>query len=349
MRKFNPDMMILARECQGIFQSALAKTVGLTQATISRYESGLVEPPGEHVEKIAVALDRPVSYFFMDERLYAASSLFHRKRQSLSVREEKRIHAQVNELRIRCAVLLREAEIRCKFQFHRLDATKRTPEYIARMLRQLWQLPSGPIRSVVNAIERAGGIVFRCPFGTHKVDGISQWPLDADHVPPVFFVNEDIPGDRERWTLSHELGHIVMHHLPTDDPEREANRFAAEFLMPSREIATELHDLTLPKAAALKAFWKVSMAAIIWRAYQLQRITERQYRYLNTQLASRGYKRCEPVPIPPEEPELLKDILDVHRRHYVRNLAALSAMLGMHEHQFREQFWRGVSGLRIAV
>ena len=349
MSKFNPDMMILARECQGMFQSALAQAVGLTQATISRYESGLVAPPPEHIERIAAALDRPTNYFFMSERLYAASSLFHRKRQSLSVREEKKIHAQVNELRIRCAVLLREAEIRTTYQFHRLDLGKRTPGDTASMIRQLWQLPTGPIRSVVNAIERAGGIVFRCAFGTRKVDGISQWPLDAVHVPPVFFVNEDVPGDRERWTLSHELGHVVMHHLPTDDPEREANQFAAEFLMPAREIGDELRQLTLPKAAALKSYWKVSMAAIIWRAYQLEKITERQYRYLNVQLSSRGYKRCEPVPIPPEEPELLKDILHAHKRHHARNVATLSAMLGMYEHQFQEQFWRGLAGLRIAV
>lgn len=348
MRRFNPDMMILAREWLGLSQSKLAAVIGCTQATVSRYESGLVAPPEQHIASIAEALDRPTSYFFLEERTYGASSMFHRRRKNLAVSEEKRIHAQVNELRIRASILLLEAEVESKFRFHRLTLDERGPEKAAQTLRQLWQLPDGPIRSVVAAIERAGGIVFRCPFGTDKVDGVSQWPLDNDEMPPVLFVREDCPGDRQRFTLSHEIAHLVMHHLPTDDPESEADRFASEFLMPAREIGPELSRLTLQKAAALKCYWKVSMAAIIRRAFDLRRITERQYRYFNVEMSKRGYKKCEPAPIPAEEPSLFRAILEVHRNEYHRSPAELSDLLGMFEHQFRRDFWQAALGLRIA-
>jgi Zn-dependent peptidase ImmA (M78 family)/DNA-binding XRE family transcriptional regulator len=349
MTPFNPDMLTLARECKGLSQAALAHLVGFKQATISRYESGLIIPPAEHVARIAQNLDRPVEYFYLEERMYGATSFFHRKRKSLSVTEERKIHAQVNELRIRSAILLRDAEIKSRFDFHRLIMKQvgGAPEQ-ARVLRRLWQLPTGPIRSLVGAIERAGGIVFCCPFGTRKVDGISQWPLD-DNVPPVFFVNSEIPGDRQRFTLAHEIGHLILHHLPTDDPEKEADEFASEFLMPAREIGRELIGLTLPIAAALKSHWKVSIAAIVRRAYDLARITERQYRYLNQQLAARGYKTCEPVPIAREEPTLFSEVLRVHRRSHGRHVPELSRMLGMHEHQFRAEFWNGMSGLRLVI
>jgi Zn-dependent peptidase ImmA (M78 family) len=57
-----------------------------------------------------------------------------------------------------------------------------------------------------------------------------------------------IPGDRERLTLAHEVGHVVMHHLPTEeDPEDEANLFAATFLMPADDIHGDLGNLTLPR------------------------------------------------------------------------------------------------------
>src|SRR4051794_12080246 len=111
MNRFNPEMMILARERQGMRQTALAEAIGVRQATISRYEAGLVTPPPEHLESIAKMLDRPQSFFFLGEKMYGASSMFHRKRKSLSVKEEKKIHAQVNELRIRAAILLHEAEV----------------------------------------------------------------------------------------------------------------------------------------------------------------------------------------------------------------------------------------------
>lgn len=349
MRRFNPDMMILARERIGLTQSALAQSTELTQATISRYEAGLVEPLPEHLRRISAILDRPEPFFFLSERMYGASSMFHRKRK-MTVKEEKQIHAQVNEIRIHAAVLLREAEVESKFAFHRLDVTKSTPEELAQKLRQLWQVPTGPIRSVVASIERAGGLVFRCPFGTDKIDGISQWPLDCDSMPPVFFVREDCPGDRQRFTLAHELGHVVMHHLPSDDPEGEADRFASEFLMPAREIAGELTSLSLQKIAALKCYWKTSMASIIRRAYDLNKFTERQYTYFNTEMAKRGYKKCEPAIIPAEEPRMFNEIIAVHRRAHGRDVTQLSYMLGLHEHQFREIYWQATSGgLRLAM
>ena len=196
MTEFNPEMMILARERKGLSQSALAKKIGITQASVSRYEGGLAVPPQEQVAAIADALERPAGYFFLRERTYSASCLFHRKRQ-LTLGEERRIHAQVNDLRISASILLHEAEIESKFSFHRLNAAKRGPVWAAQELRRLWQLPTGPVRSVVRSIERGGGIVFRCAFGTRKVDGISQWPIDSDDTPPVFFVNENVPGDRQ--------------------------------------------------------------------------------------------------------------------------------------------------------
>ena len=348
MKRFNPDMMVLARERLGLSQAKVAEAVGVKQATISRYEAGLVTPLPEHLDRIATALDRPLSFFYLDERMYGASSMFHRARKSLSVKEEKIIHAQVNELRIRAAVLLGEAEIESRFSFHRLTLGPDGPEHAARVLRQLWQLPSGPIRSVVGSIERAGGLVFRCPFETDKIDGISQWPLDSDHVPPVLFVREDSPGDRQRWTLCHEIGHVVMHHLPTSNPEEEADRFASEFLMPAREIASELTRLTLEKAAALKCYWKVSMAAIIRRARDLEKINEPQYRYFCMELSRRGYRKCEPAPIPAEEPGLFRDIVDLHRKVHGRNAAQLSDLLGMHEHKFKDELNNLLTGIRIA-
>lgn len=348
MKRFNPDMMILARERMGLSQSSLAEIANVAQASVSRYESGLVIPLPEHLDRISEALDRPVSYFYLEERTYGASSMFHRKKKVLSVKEERRIHAQVNELRIHAAVLLNEAEIESKFRFHRLAIDGDGPERAAQVLRQLWQLPTGPVRSVVGAVERAGGVVFRCPFGTDKIDGISQWPLDSDHVPPVLFVREDSPGDRQRFTLCHEIGHLVMHHLPTPDPEDEANRFAAEFLMPAREIAPELSRMSLQKAAALKCFWKVSMAAIIRRAHDLEKITDRQYQYFNAEMRRLGYYRCEPALIPAEEPRLFREILEVHRSSHGRSVAMLSELLGLHEHQFIDTYGSPVPNLRIA-
>lgn len=344
----NGEMITLAREACGLTQRDLAESLSVTQATISRYESGWVEIPADHLVSLSSVLGRPQSFFFWKERLYGASCLYHRRKQKITVRDLNKIHAQVNLLRMQAARLLQYADVSTDYKFHRLDMKKLgSPEEAARRLRQLWQLPTGPVRNVVDSIESAGGVIFLCDFESDQVEGISQWPLDAPELPPVFFVRDSAPGDRERWTLAHEVGHIVMHHLPTDDPEAEANRFAAEFLMPADEIAADLRGLTLPKAAALKSYWRVSMQAIIRWALVLGKITQNQYEYLFKQMGARGYRTCEPVLIAPEVPRLLHEVLRVHRRSSGATIRELSDFMGLLEADFRSEYLQNAEGVRL--
>jgi Zn-dependent peptidase ImmA (M78 family) len=125
-----------------------------------------------------------------------------------------------------------------------------------------------------------------------------------------------IPTDRLRWTLTHEVGHIVMHRFPTDGMEREADQFAAEFLMPAREIQAQLFGVTLPRLAALKPYWRVAMS----------------------QMGMRGYRTHEPVDIPAEEPTLLKELLDFHRKELGLNLQSLAKMMCVKEAELLSEY-----------
>jgi len=101
-------------------------------------------------------------------------------------------------------------------------------------------------------------------FETSKIDAISEW---VPGYPPIVLVNsnEEIPTSRLRLTLAHEIGHLVMHQLSSSpDIEDEANRFAAEFMMPRREIKASLYRLNLAKLTDLKRDWKVSMPALVY-------------------------------------------------------------------------------------
>jgi Zn-dependent peptidase ImmA (M78 family)/transcriptional regulator with XRE-family HTH domain len=347
--KVNPEMIVLARELRGVTQTALAEALSINQATISRYEHGSIEVPPDHLKAVAHFLERPISFFFWTERLYGASCVYHRKNRKISAAQMKMIDAKVNLLRMQASRLLQQARVTAHYSFHRLDPEKHGgPAGCAKELRRLWQLPSGPVRNVVRTIEAAGGMVFRCPFGMARVDGISQWPLDSPEMPPVFFVHEDAPGDRERWSLCHEIGHVVMHHLPAaGDPEEEANLFASEFLMPADDISHYLDNMTLQKAAALKSYWSVSMQAIIVRACQSRRISKNQYSYLFRQISARGYRKCEPVPIPPEDPAMFSELLAFHRTSLGRSDEELADHIGELPDRFRATYGRNLSGFRL--
>ena len=105
-----------------------------------------------------------------------------------------------------------------------MDEHAENAEAIAQMLRANWSLPAGTVRKLMRAIEEAGGIVVKLPFATRDIDAISQWPSD---MPPLFLVNSVSPPDRLRFSLAHELGHMVMHRAATETMELEADRFAS--------------------------------------------------------------------------------------------------------------------------
>ncbi len=314
-RQANHRMVILARESRGMTQSELAERMGVSQANLSKIESGLLAISPQMLAALSRALRYPESFFFQSNELFGVekSILYHRKRESLLIGQQRKIHATVNILRIHIEKLLRSADIAPAQKFPKLDIEEfhgRADE-VARAVRAGWVLSRGPVENVTRAIESAGGIVVECDFGTRLIDAISQW---VSGTPPLFFVNKEVPGDRLRFSLAHELGHVVMHRTVSEESEDEADLFAASFLMPAADIRDALVDVTIPKLAVLKPYWKVSMGALLKRAGDLDTIGSQQRRYLWMRFSKAGYRLREPeeIDIPVEQPKLIHQILDMH-------------------------------------
>lgn len=333
----NPQMLTLARESRGLTQKDLAEAVSVTQGKISKYENGMLLVSEEDLARIADYLGYSREFFSQADKVYGlgGSFLFNRKRKTTPMLVQKKVQANINILRMQVDRLLRGAEIEVENRFEPLDvdAYNGDVEKIARMARGAWKLPLGPIANVTASIESAGGIVLKCSFETSMIDAAHIW---LPGLPPLFFVNKDLPGDRLRWTLAHEIGHAIMHQNPTGDPEEEANRFANEFLMPEDEIRHQLVDITIERAAALKPVWKVSMAAIIRRSWTVGKITERKYKSFCTSLNAQGYKTAEPFPIGIEEPQVVRQLVEFHRSELGYDDFDLAQLLFSNDPQF---FW----------
>ena len=294
-------------------QAQLAYESKMAQGTLSKIESGALCISQNQLSRLSRVLRRPEGFFLQPDAIYGATSgcLYHRKRSTIPLGVLKKIIASVNIKRMQVERLLRASEIQAENKFHRLDIQDfGSPEEIARTIRANWGVPPGPVNNLTLFIEAAGGIIVPLDFKTRKLDAMSQWLAG---LPPIFFVNRDIPGDRLRFTLAHELGHLVMHAVPHDgDMEREADVFAAEFLMPAAEIKPQLHNLTLQRLAQLKSVWRVAMQALLKRAVDLGTVTARQKSYLWMQMGKMGIRIVEPIPIQPEKPSLLSAIVNAH-------------------------------------
>ncbi len=123
-----------------------------------------------------------------------------------------------------------------------------------------------------------------------------------------------VPGDRQRFTVLHEIGHLGLHsELPPPETadearriERQAHRFASAFLAPAEPILDDWTSkggrVTLSVLADLKSTWGIAIKALVVRFQQLGIISADQATSLYKQISKRGWNRGEPVETTNEEP-----------------------------------------------
>ncbi len=344
-KKFNSEMLTIARRSRGLNQGQLAKLLSINQSHLSKIEAGLIAIPEDILMKLPKVLGYHQAFFYRaDHRVgIEGAIIYHRMRQSISRRLLDKIEAQVNIYRMHISDLLRSVDIEeCKIYSCDIDEYE-GPSNIASTIRASWRLPSGPIQNLVSTVESAGGIVIPYDFGTKQIDGLSQW---IPTHPPLFFINTNIPPDRFRMSLAHELGHIIMHAIPRPNMEEEAFEFAAELLTPKRDIGPSLQSLSFYKLADLKSHWGVSMAALIYRAEKLRLLSANQILSLRKQMAP--FRVNEPVDIPKEEPTLLSSIIGVYLNELGYNISQICSMLSIDEKEFHELYNIRYRHLRLA-
>ena len=222
-----------------------------------------------------------------------------------------------------------------------IDEFEEDPAKIARTVRATWKVSHGPIFNLTRLLEENGCVIVPHNFGTSDLDGFSH---RSSRWPPFFHINSALPPDRWRWTLAHELGHMVMHFdvgQSSKEVEEQANIFAGEFLAPSAEILPMLWRLDFPALASLKREWKISMQSLIMIAHRLGSINGRQKTAMFTRLSSAGYRLREPANLAPpvERPSLLYDLACFFTESLEFNPQELCSLLSIGRNDFRE--WYG--------
>lgn len=347
MDRFNHSLLILAREARALTQGELAARTMLAQGTLSKYETGMLEPPDDILGELATALGFPISFFCQEDRPYGFPPYHYRKRKKLSAKTLGRVSAEMNIRRMHIKKMGISFTRKSNGFIPEIDrdeyygkAKKRlNPEDVARTLRGMWMLPPGPIVNMVELLEANGAIVVPCDFGTDLLDALSQ---RIDGMPVLIYVNVNAPADRLRLTLAHELGHMVLHTttLHDDDKmEEEADAFAGAFLLPADDIKSQFRrGLDLRHLANMKLYWKVSMAAIAMRADSLQLITPYQKKSFFIEMGRLGYRKREPNEPPREDPKLLKEMIAFHRNKLGYSTLEMCKLLNLSEDEFGQMY-----------
>ncbi len=300
------------RIARGLTQKELADTLNLPQAAMSRMLSGHSAPSAELLGPLATMLGcdekllgRPVT-----EHLYTRPWL-----RAYADAPKKTVDQIVNDTLLAVeafeALNLRRIPERVPtFAGDPLDDD--AIDEFAADVRAAAEVNAPHVPNVTRAAERLGCIVLPMAGELGKHLGMSMY-VDGTPVVRVARPAAHLPGDRQRFTTAHELGHLSMHAAspPPDtaaeakDIERQAHRFASAFLLPAEPFLGDLEAMggrvTLTTLSKLKAKWGVAIKAMVVRLRQLHRIDADQARSLYKQISARGWNKNEPVEVVSEE------------------------------------------------
>ncbi|RMF29837.1 MAG: ImmA/IrrE family metallo-endopeptidase [Chloroflexi bacterium] len=278
----------------------------------------------------------------------------YRRRASLPRKQEYAIVGQVQEW------LERYLEVESLFgEPHRFalprDLERRVAslddvERVALALRRRWDLGLGPIESLVEVLE-AQGIKVGLVEGHDDFDALTLW---ANGEIPVIVVKRGLPGDRQRFNLAHELGHLVLETTGEVDAEKAAYRFAGAFLVPAPtarlELGTQRQSLSLYELHLLKHKYGLSMQAWIYRAKDLHILSPAAAERLFRRFRREGWHRREPGdPIPPEEPGRMKRLVLRALAEDLISESRAAELLGTPLERFWHEEARQHDGFPVAV
>lgn len=334
----------LARESRGLSQRELAKLVGITQVSLSRMEKSdsIIALP--YLEKIGEVLRYPISFFdksFDDKELQ--TSLFYRKRATIKVRDLEIINRRIQIINKAVDTLLDAVEIP-ELSIPSIECTSEFfADEIAYRLKKHLQIPSTPIPNIVNVIERCGVIVCFLNLGEsgNKFDGLTTFTPKGY---PIIYLNDDMPNDRKRFNLIHEVGHLTMHlrsedlKKGEDEKEEEANLFASEFLLPRATCISDFANMKLRDLPNLKNKWMVSKAFIIHRAKELGCINDNTSKYYYITLGRNGEKKQETGYVPIDRPTMIGKMIGLHINSLGYSMEEMSDILGICPEEISELY-----------
>ncbi|MDU1044334.1 XRE family transcriptional regulator [Peptoniphilus rhinitidis] len=314
--KFNGDRLKTARIYRSMTLAELGKSLDLSKQTLSLYENNKGNPDFSTVIKLSKTLHFPINYFFQEKNINITSGTTYFR--SLSSTSKKSRSAEITKVEFIGALyeaLYNYIEFPVlnlpKININSQNLSDEEIENVAIKLREFWNLGYDPINDLQYTLEENGLIVTGMNVADQKIDAYSQ-VVNIDGIENYIIVLSVGNKGKARinFDLAHELGHILLHPWTEDietlsndefkDRERQANKFASSLLLPKETFSKDCsrYPTELEYYIRLKKKWGVSIQAMLYRACDLDIISNNQFQYLMRQISSKGWRKKEPGDTP---------------------------------------------------
>jgi Zn-dependent peptidase ImmA (M78 family) len=296
----------------------LAELIGVTDRSISGFESGEIQPGDATLLRLSDALCFPTRFF-------SAPDLDEISEEAASFRALRKMTASQAAAALAAGNLALALNdwIAERFRLPDSDVPKFAPgvdpETAAEMMRVEWKLGKLPVANMIHLLEAHGARVFSLAEECREVDAFSFWRLET----PFVFLNTQKSAEHSRMDAAHELGHLVLHGQHeivrgNRKAEREAQAFASAFLMPRSSLLASVHrTATLDELMQLKRRWLVSLSGFVYRLHVVGVLTDWQYHSLFVEISKRGYRTTEPNAIGQETSQVLNKVFRALRKEGV--------------------------------
>jgi Zn-dependent peptidase ImmA (M78 family)/transcriptional regulator with XRE-family HTH domain len=311
-----PAAVTVGRELRRMSQSDLARRSGVARQHVVNIESGSVRrPAAATINAIATALELPPGFFTREPAPGPSLEVLHFRGRA---RVTGRVGAGLLALAKVWVGFTRSLEEQCtRLPVDALSSINSDGdiEQVAARARQQWGLRDDtPVHNVTRLAERAGVFVGSFAGGEKGLDAFS-WQAERPHLLSNV---ERLSPSRWRFSVLHEVGHLVMHRgrrTGDEQTETEANRFASAVLLPRRAFWQEFprngSRLNWDGMFRMKERWGASVQSIVARAHDLGIINAIEYRRAFVIMSSKGWRIDEPGEPPEgERPELIPRIIE---------------------------------------
>lgn len=283
------------------------KLLNLSPTAVSKYEKGLIVPDSTKLIEFANAYQVKTLEFLKENKRVNMQFASFRKKKRLSGKKLELLKNVIEEEVFKYLDVLELNSFENKPKLKKYpcrsleDAEACANMFRSDMLFSLYQ----PLSDLVNMLENIGVVILTIKNYASMFDdfdGLSEYVND---IPFIVLLGDIKDGARQRFTIAHELGHLVLNVDCQDiDEEKLCHRFASALLMPKdaviREFGNSRLNIGFGELEAFKQEYKVSYAAIVYRLKDLGIINDYLYKRLSIQINKRIGKH-DPYPIPVEK------------------------------------------------
>lgn len=279
-----------ARKLKGLSQQDVADELQISKQMVSKYEKGISMPSSSKLLKLSRLFGLKIDYFFNSFKInigevnFRKKSRFPMKKQN-ALKEQIKINLE-NYLWIE-DILSIDYTFKNIIKNISINNINDIEQAVLK-LRTEWDIGTDPIHNIIQILEDKEIKVVEVYNIGDKFDGLATY---VNNKYPVIIVNGDFPVERKRFTLLHELGHLLLNLPDCEIKEEEnfCNKFASEFLLPKNIVINEFggkrEGITLTELISTQKKYGISIPAIIYRLVDAKILSkERQkqfYKKLN--------------------------------------------------------------------